>query len=61
MTVRTVERVVDPVGGIVDPEAPFRAIGRHPQFETVTKEAPLLIGGAGGARSQDPDDDHRDP
>ena len=61
MTVGAVERLVEPAGGIMDLEGPFRSIRRHPQFEAVTKEAPLLIGGAGGTRGQDPDEDHGDP
>jgi len=61
MTVGAVERLVEPVGGIVDLEDLFRSIDRHPQFKAVTKEAPLLIGGTGGARCQAPDDEHGDP
>ena len=61
MAVGAVERLVESVGGIVDLEALFRPIGRHSQFEAVTKEAPLLIGGAGRDRGQDPDEEHGDP
>jgi hypothetical protein len=61
MTVGAVERLVGSVGGIVDLEALVRSIGRHSQFEAVTKEAPFLVGGEGGTRGQDPYEDHRDP
>ena len=61
MAVGAVERLVESAGGIVDLEALVRSIGRHSQFEAVTKEAPLLIGGKGGTRGQDPDEEHRDP
>ena len=61
MTVGAVERLMEPVGGIVDLEAPFRSTGRHPQVEAVAKQASLLIGGTGDTPGQDPEEDHGDP
>ncbi len=52
MTIGAVEFLVEPVGGIVDLYVLFRSIGRHPQFEAVAKETPLLIRRSRGRRRE---------
>ena len=43
MTIGAVQLLVDPIGGIVDPEGPFRPVVRHAEFEAMAKKATFLL------------------
>lgn len=63
VTIGAVQLLVDPIGGIVNLEDPFRPVVRHAEFEAMAKKAPFLIrrprgdGHGGQPRGQRPGQD----